>query len=240
MDQTTLHVVTPAQSSLTSALEQRLEGHARVRQRDTVPRPRELGTGDLVVLDFDAFPQVVDARELHALLEGGRFEVWLVRSDAAAVPAWFDSRRWASVRIVSPAGDELAASILEHLVGPPAAEIARLVLVRERGLGEVEGLVRAVCERPWDVRHPRQLAKVIDMRFLALKHKLKELGFGRVEHFITYVRWVAFEQLVAVHRLRVPLAQRLAGIKDPSNLRRQLERARRGSAQALKRLKGVA
>jgi hypothetical protein len=48
---------------------------------------------------------------------------------------------------------------------------------------------------------------------------------------------VAFEQIMAAHRLRAPLASRLAGITDLSNLRRQLDRARRGSARALRRLK---
>jgi hypothetical protein len=70
-----------------------------------------------------------------------------------------------------------------------------------------------------------------------VKRTLSGLGFQRVEHFMTYVRWVAFEQILAAHRLRPSLASRLAGITDLSNLKRQLSRARRGSAKALRRLK---
>jgi hypothetical protein len=68
---------------------------------------------------------------------------------------------------------------------------------------------------------------------------LANLGFTRVEHFITYVRWSAVEQLVSKRGLRLPVAQHLMGIADVSNQRRQLDRVRRGSPFALGSLGGA-
>ena len=134
--------------------------------------------------------------------------------------------------------DTVAAALTRRIVGPSGSEIAALVLASESGLtGDIAAMVRVVCERSWELRHPKQLAAALGMRLPAVKGALAALGFERVEHFMTYVRWVAFEQIMAVHRLKAPLASRLAGITDLSNLRRQMSRARRGSARALRRLK---
>jgi len=46
-----------------------------------------------------------------------------------------------------------------------------------------------------------------------------------VEHLIIYVRLVAYEQLIATAGLPVATARVLAGIPDPSNMRRHARRA---------------
>ena len=178
-----------------------------------------------------------DAPNLLPLLT--RLEVWLVAGERAVSPGWLDAVRWPGVKLThgGEGFDAVASALLRRIEGPTGAEISALVLSREPGLTEVAPLVRAVCERAWEVRHPKQLAAALGTRLPAIKRTLLELGFHRVEHFMTYVRWVAFEQIMAAHRLRAPLASRLAGITDLSNLRRQLDRARRGSARALRRLK---
>jgi hypothetical protein len=218
-------------------LEERLGRHARVQHHVGLPGAKAVHSADILVIDLDDAPESPDAPNLLPLLT--RLEVWLVAGERPVSPGWLDAVRWPGVKLTHGEGgfDAVASALLRRIVGPGGPEIAALVLAREPGLAEVAPLVHAVCERAWEVRHPRQLAAALGTRLPALKRTLSALGFERVEHFMTYVRWVAFEQIMAAHRLRAPLASRLAGITDLSNLRRQLDRARRGSARALRRLK---
>jgi hypothetical protein len=236
----TVHVVASARTSLLTGLEERLERHARVQHHAGLPSPKAVHSADILVIDLDDAPESPDAPNLLPLLT--RLEVWLVAGERTVSPSWLDVVRWPGVKLTHSEGgvDAVAAALLRRLVGPSGPEIAALVLAREPGLAEVAPLVRAVCERAWELRHPKQLAAALGTRLPAIKRTLAGLGFQRVEHFMTYVRWVAFEQIMAAHRLRAPLASRLAGITDLSNLRRQLNRARRGSARALRRLKAGA
>jgi hypothetical protein len=241
----TVHVVASARTSLLAGLEQRLGRHARVQHHAGLPSAKAVHSADIVVIDLDDGPDSPDARVLLPLLT--RLEVWLVAGERSVSPSWLDAVRWPGVQLIHCDGaerasgfDGVAAALQRRIEGPTGPEIAALVLAREPGLAEVAPLVRVVCERAWEIRHPRQLAAALGTRLPALKRSLTALGFARVEHFITYVRWVAFEQILAVHRLRAPLASRLAGVTDLSNLRRQLDRARRGSSRALRRLKAGA
>jgi hypothetical protein len=238
----TVHVVASARTTLLTGLVERLGSHARVQHHAALPGAKAVHSSDILVIDLDDAPESPDAPNLLPLLT--RLEVWLVAGERAVSPSWLDAVRWPGVKLAhcDPAArasgvDAVASALLRRLEGPSGPEIAALVLAREPGLADVQTLVRAVCERAWEVRHPKQLAAALGTRLPALKRTLQALGFDRVEHFMTYVRWVAFEQIQAAHRLRAPLASRLAGITDLSNLRRQLDRARRGSARALRRLK---
>ena len=233
----TVHVVASARTSLLAGLEQRLEGHAHVQQHAGFPSPKAVRSTDILVIDLDDAAESPDAATLLPLLT--RLEVWLVAGERAVSPGWLDAVRWPGVKLTHGEGgvDGVATALLRRIAGPSGTEIAALVLAREPGLVEVAPMVRVLCERAWEVRHPRQLAAALATRLTTVKRTLVGLGFERVEHFMTYVRWVAFEQIMAVHRLRAPLASRLAGITDLSNMRRQMSRARRGSARALRRLK---
>jgi len=236
----TVHVVASARTSLLEGLEERLEGHAHVQHHVGLPGAKAVHSTDILVIDLDDAPESPDAPNLLPLLT--RLEVWLVAGERPVSPGWQDAVGWPGVKLTHSGGglDAVASALLRRIEGPTGPEIAALVLAREPGLAEVAPLVHAVCERAWEVRHPRQLAAALGTRLPAVKRTLSGLGFERVEHFMTYVRWVAFEQIMAAHRLRAPLASRLAGITDLSNLRRQLDRARRGSARALRRLKAGA
>jgi len=240
----TVHVVASARTSLLQGLEERLGRHARVQHHVALPSAKAVHSTDILVIDLDDAPESPDAHNLLPLLT--RLDVWLVAGERGVGPGWQDAVRWPGVKLTHcgdaerAAGfDTVASALLRRIVGPTGPEIAALVLAREPGLtGDVVApMVRVVCERSWELRHPKQLAAALGMRLAAVKRSLAQLGFERVEHFMTYVRWVAFEQIMAVHRLRAPLASRLAGITDLSNLRRQMSRARRGSARALRRLK---
>jgi len=238
----TVHVVASARTSLLAGLEERLGSHARVQHHTRLPGAKAVHSTDILVIDLDDAAESPDAPNLLPLLT--RLEVWLVAGDRGVSPSWQDAVRWPGVKLThcdtaerASGFDTVASGLLRRIVGPTGPEIAALVLAREPGLASVAPLVRALCERSWEIRHPKQLAAALGTRLPALKHSLSGIGFERVEHFMIYVRWVAFEQIMAAHRLRAPLASRLAGITDLSNLRRQLDRARRGSARALRRLK---
>ena len=240
----TVHVVASARTSLLTGLEERLGRHARVEHHTSLPSAKAVHSTDILVIDLDDAAESPDAHNLLPLLT--RLDVWLVAGERGVGPGWQDAVRWPGVKLThcdtgerASGFDTVVAALLRRIVGPTGAEIAALVLAREPGLKgeEIAPMVRVVCERSWELRHPKQLAAALGVRLTALKRSLTELGFERVEHFMTYVRWVAFEQIMAVHRLRAPLAGRLAGITDLSNLRRQMSRARRGSARALRRLK---
>lgn len=238
----TVHVVASARTSLLTGLEERLGSHARVLHHTRLPGAKAVHSTDILVIDLDDAAESPDAPNLLPLLT--RLEVWLVAGERDVSPSWQDAVRWPGVKLThcdtaerASGFDSVASGLLRRIVGPTGPEIAALVLAREPGLAGVAPMVRALCERSWEIRHPKQLAAALGTRLPALKRSLSEIGFERVEHFMIYVRWVAFEQIMAVHRLRAPLASRLAGITDLSNLRRQLDRARRGSARALRRLK---
>jgi hypothetical protein len=240
----TVHVVASARTSLLAGLEQRLEGHAHVQQHAGLPSPKAVRSTDILVINLDDAAESPDAATLLPLLT--RLEVWLVAGERAVSPGWLEAVRWPGVKLTHNAAtgaeegggvDAVATALLRRIAGPSGTEIAALVLAREPGLVEVAPMVRVLCERAWEVRHPKQLAAALGTRLTTVKRTLVDLGFERVEHLMTYVRWVAFEQIMAVHRLRAPLASRLAGITDLSNMRRQMSRARRGSARALRRLK---
>ena len=239
----TVHVVASAHTSLLAGLEGRLGRHARLQHHVALPGPKAVHSTDILVIDLDDAPESPDAHTLLPLLT--RLEVWLVAGERGVSPSWQDAVRWPGVKLTrcdtaerASGFDTVASALLRRIVGPSGSEIAALVLASESGLtGDIAAMVRVVCERSWELRHPKQLAAALGMRLPAVKHSLAALGFERVEHFMTYVRWVAFEQIMVVHRLKAPLASRLAGITDLSNLRRQMSRARRGSARALRRLK---
>jgi hypothetical protein len=239
----TVHVVASARTSLVAGLEERLGRHARVQHHTDLPGAKAVHATDILVVDLDDAPESPDAHNLLPLLT--RLEVWLVAGERGVSPSWQDAVRWPGVKLThcdtaerASGFDTVGSALLRRIVGPSGSEIAALVLASESGLtGDIAAMVRVVCERSWELRHPKQLAAALGMRLPAVKGSLAVLGFERVEHFMTYVRWVAFEQIMAVHGLKAPLASRLAGITDLSNLRRQMSRARRGSARALRRLK---
>lgn len=239
----TVHVVASARTSLLAGLEERLARHARVQHHTELPGAKAVHSTDILVIDLDNASDSPDAPNLLPLLT--RLDVWLAEGERPVSPGWQDAVRWPGVKLThcdaaerASGFDTLGAALLRRIVGPSGSEIAALVLASEPGLtGDIAAMVRVVCERSWELRHPKQLAAALGMRLSTVKSTLGQIGFDRVEHFMIYVRWVAFEQIQAVHRLRPALASRLAGITDLSNLRRQLNRARRGSAKALRRLK---
>ncbi|HXF95254.1 MAG TPA: efflux RND transporter periplasmic adaptor subunit [Gemmatimonadales bacterium] len=205
----------------------------------------EIAAADTIVADLADFPCAVDLDRLRGLVD--RCELWLVVEDTAVYSEFLKLLAHPPVQIVTCATAErtegysrLAKALTARLRGSPTQELADLVLAKEPLLRALKPLVRAVCTEPRDIRRPRDLARACGLPLVALKKRVAEFGFSRVEQFIVCIRLIAYEQAVAQHRLHANIARRLVGIRDPSNFRRQLGRARRGSPEALRRLKSVA
>lgn len=238
-----LHVVARGRTTLFTLLNEHLGRAVRIRQHLTVPPVRTLGSADVLIVDLDDLQHQPIPRNLLPFLD--QHEVWLAYGNGSVSAQWLEAAHWPNLHFVHcdtmsrAAGlRTLVASLVKRFLGPSGDEIAGLVLAREQRLRSVDPLVRAICASPWEIRHPSQLATTVGIGLSTIKRSLSELGFSRVEHFITYVRWSAFEQLVA-RGLRIPVAQHLTGIADRSNQRRQLDRLQRGSPSAIRALQGL-
>lgn len=242
--QPSLHIVARGRTTLVALLHEQLGRCARVCQHVVLPAVRSLGQADVLVVDLDDPQHQPVPTQLLPFLE--QHDVWLAYGNGSVSAQWLEAARWPKVHFVHCDGmnrsaglQSLVTSLVKQFVGPPSDELAHHIVNRERRLQSVAELVRAICDNPWRVRHPSQLAAAAGRRLAALKTAVRELGFARVEHFITYVRWSGFEQLVSVYGMRGAVAQQLTGIADPSNQRRQLDRLRRGSPSAVRTVPGL-
>jgi hypothetical protein len=201
----------------------------------------EVSATDIVVVDLHDFPSAIDQERSRRFLDYA--DLWLVVETGVASSEFLAALARPSARVVRCTALErkegfvgLTKALTSKLKGPPASNVVELVLSKEPFLRPAESLVRAICTRPHDIRHPMDLATACGLRLAALKQNLAGLGFTRVEHFIVAVRTVSYEQLVAQYRLPIQLARRFAGITDPSNHRREFRRALEHSPNAVSRI----
>ena len=228
-----------------SQLSRSLEPEFCVHPWESFPRLSEVRATDIVVADLADFPSGADLDRLRGLLDCS--DLWLVVDEGVAYAEFLQVLAGTTTHVFactphdrSDGFRSLARALGERLQGPPVHEIAELVLSKEPVLRSVEGLVRAICSRPHDIRRPRDLASAGSLRISDLKRRVATLGFTRIEHFIVTVRTVAYEQLVVQRKLPVQVARRLSGITDPSNHRREMGRALTNSPNATKRLASFA
>jgi hypothetical protein len=206
-----------------------------------LPPASGLRTGDFLVIDLLDGGHSVQASAVAGLLS--RAHALLVTGTSPVAPEWLEFSGQQPIRVVrcpscssSERFVKLVTAIEVETSGPTGAEIAAIVLERELRFAAVAEVVRTICEHPWEARHPGDLAVLAGMRLPALKDSVGKLGFRRVEHFIVAVRLIAFEELVGRGQLPSQTARRLAGLIDPSNVSRQLRRARAGSPAAFRDL----
>jgi hypothetical protein len=217
-----------------------------IRHWQTIPPRYAVGPGDLVVLDLADSPEPADPERLRVLI--GHTHLYVVVGSNPIQPVWLallasGAQARIPITIVECGPQErsgryrvLVSRLLGRLRGPSGDELAQLVLQGERFFAPAEALVRMICRDPWGVRRPRDLAAAAGMSDDSLRGSCGNLGFTRVEHFMTAVRIVALELLVRERQSPLPLARRLVGISSPTNARRQLQRARRRSARAFRKL----
>ncbi len=234
-----VHLIGSRGSAVGSMLEAASAG-ARIRYWPAPPTPAQVGSGDQVVVDLTASDGDVRPDEIGPLAEVT--DIWIVTGVDLVPATWLALARDPRVRLVSPGStpDGLSGLVkgLEQQIHVPAgADVAQLVLQHTPLLDPVAPLVTAVCEHPWRVRRPCDLAAVVGMPRHRVLQSCRALGFERVEHFITAVRMVALSLLTAERGLSLPVARHTLGISDTSNARRQLERARHRSGAALSQLR---
>ena len=214
--------------SLASQLRLRLIGRARVRVWEDWPPSRVLKSTDvLVVIPGAEFAH--NDSYLSSTIDGRT--TWLV-GIGSVDSIWLQVARLANVKVVvgepnriAETIDSVVIDILSRLRGPPTERILQLVVTSESSLIPLSRLAKAVCDNPWGVRHPRDLARQSGLSLLEIKAQCSMAGFSRVEHFITVVRLIGFEQLVAKEHLSVTVARQVVGIADRSNMRRHVRRA---------------
>lgn len=213
---------------LASSLQALLKNKACLRWGSDLP-PRLAPGIDGVVVDLREEDDPRWARVIPGL--SCITDVWLVSGLRAVSPAYLAAAQCARVRVIQAPPREpgvletlVASALLRWLEGPGPPEISQAIIQRESFLRPVAALVTRICEDPWGVRLPRDLAVTTMNTLGALRTQSRAVGFRRIEHFITVVRMLIYEQAC---RMGAPpgIARGLAGITDLSNWRRQLSRA---------------
>ena len=235
-----VHLIGSREGHVGLLLDTAVSGGARVRHWAAPPPPDQVRAGDQVVVDLTAEEPRPGPDAVAQLTQAA--DVWLVTGVDLVPASWLALSRDPRVRVVSPgSGPDPLAGLVKELAQqihvPPGADVARLVLERTPLLEPVATFVTAVCEQPWRVRRPCDLAATVGLSRHRVLQACRALGFSRVEHFITAVRMVALSLLTAERGLSLAVARHTLGITDTSNARRQLERARHRSGAALKQLK---
>jgi len=239
-----VHLFARKGSPLIAQLSQSLRGFVQVRWSERVPAVDRLETGDIFVVDLAELPPRLTPDDVASVLEHGA--LWLVPGGEPVQPYWLELASRSGTRVV-PCDAEARARGVPHLVDAlqdtlgrqSGRQLSRLVMDQEPVFRPVEPLVELICQHPWRIRRPRDLALHTGMRIGPLKRQLAELGFHRVEHFIVCVRMVAFEQLMAHERLPIAMARWRVGIGDTTNARRQLRRAKKSSRDAFLKLRSL-
>lgn len=237
-----VHLISRYPALLQRALEEGLGYRPEVRAWGTTPPRSTVRCSDIVIVDLEDLPQGVNPTALRHLVPPRR--LCLILGDRPIPAVWVALVALDNVSVVSCPGARRTGgftpvvSALADLLGrPTGGQIADMVITTEPSLAPADALVRAICCDPWDVRRPRDLAVKVGWTRGALRRACRQLGFARVEHFVISVRMLAVQQLITHWKLDSTLARSLAGVKDLSNTRRQLARARRGSSTAMQHLR---
>jgi len=225
----TVHLLGVSGSAAT--LSRALKPKVEARVWASAPPAHEVRPGDVVVVDLTDRHASVEPRRLQPLL--GRATVCLLPGDTPISPQWLNIASQPGVHVLSVSsrqvGDVTVAELLRLVGGPSGRRVAELVLNAEPTFRFVQPLVEALCQDPWSIRRPRDLARQCRVTLGLVRRQCAELGFNRIEHFIICVRLLAYSELVASEHLPIRTARALAGFGDPSNMRRHAHRAARHS-----------
>lgn len=233
-----IHLLAVSKAPLFAVLSERVHARARVRWWASAPPSGALKPGDALVIDLLDGGSAVRA---DALLPVQHIRAWLVTGKKPVAPAWLDFVTQGGDRVVrchctSGGFESLITGLESELRGPSLEHIAALVLEHEPRFASMVGIVHALLEHPWEARHPGQLATLAAIPLTSLRSACRQLGFHRVEHFMTAVRLIAMDQLVVRHRLPERVARRLVGLADASNVMKQVRHAQTGSPEAFRTL----
>lgn len=224
----TVAVLAPSHVGLARVLSRALGPQTRVIEIDSLPSVRQ-AMGWIIVIDPVDFPNSQETARLDSLADAAF--LYILLRDGVTRSEWLMAASNPKVRIV-PSGKgilgtaPIVAALRETLLGPPADILTGLVLKREPSLRVMRAAVQAVLAQPWVIRRPRDLSRILGIGIVELGHQVRSLGLLRIEHFILLVRMVTFEVIVG-SRYGVPprIARVAVGFSDPSNMRRQVDRA---------------
>ncbi len=238
-----IHVLARSSAGAFHALEAELPSAVPLCHWESMPPRHRVAQGDLLIVDLDDLPPGMGPGTLWRDGRAGVY-LWLVTGDRPVAAGWLRLVYGGAAAVLhcpqmarlggyAPLVAEVQVLLGEH--GP--LELARDVVRRAPILRRVEHLVEAVCRCPWEVRRPRDLARAVGVDPSQLRQLCRRVGFARIEHLIVFVRAAMLEVLGRRSRVSRRLARHLAGVADPSNLRRQLSRARSGSVEAFASLR---
>jgi hypothetical protein len=217
---------------LARELRQGCIGYAEVKALPDGPSGTVPASGDVLVVEA-ARPPTFLARGASRRVRRGVHMV-LVTTRGAPVPTWTGWALPPPTMIVScnraaPGyGFGRAAVAVARLVGAPsAAQLTREIVEARPRLGLLADLLRAVCEDPWVVRRPRDLAASAGVNRNDIVRRCERAGFARAEYFIAIARAELFRCLMECHGRRPMAACQLSGIGDRTNFRRVVARAKR-------------
>lgn len=194
-----------------------------------------VGPADLVVVDAQREMEIDWTRVLGS--DPDQYPpTWVLVAERAIPVGWIRVLKAPVVHLlqIDPTDDRrgvrgLVQELLGRLQGPSTTELARAITAQVPILTELESLIELICRKPWTIRRPRDLAIARVASHASIRRECRNAGFVRIEHFIHSVRLLCLEQLVSRYRVPYVRALSLAGLEDPSNLRRQLKRAIQGS-----------
>jgi hypothetical protein len=227
-----VHVVTADRGGLLAALQTSCWRDARICHWNALPKPSLVGAADLIVVDLLNSHFQVEAAAVAALSATNSL---IAISGAGVVDAaWLSLAAHGGIRIIrcnatsADSGFAPAVALVKgHLTGPAPSELCAAIMTRNPDLLRASDLIAAVCQDPWGIRRPVDLALAMVCSKASLHRRCEMLGFVRVEHLITSVRLLAYECLVNDFGRSKAVAHKLVGVNDLSNLRRQKLRANR-------------
>lgn len=246
ISKSTLHLVCRETSLLAQTIRAALPFHVEISVLQDSATDKRVAAGDLVIVDLT--DTNVGLRESSYRLVVRRAETWLVVGEehpTSIALAAFRPRRARVLFARSNGSGRDYGDVVDKLVyrfcgGDTGATLAAAILAHERALASVGDLVTVICERPRDLRRPRDLSLAVGKDLCDLRSLLRPLGFSRTEHFIIGVKMIAFEHLVGRWGVPSSKARHLLGLDDSANTRRQFRRAVLGSRDGVKRLSRIA
>ena len=223
-------VIAPTNRYLVLALGALLSDKVRVRWGFDVPSRVDSSIG-AVVIDLTGQRPPDWTQRISALTR--RADAWLLLGDNEIPSAYLALAQCRRIRLLhlptdqGPKQDRVVAAALVNWFYPSdQRDIGEAIVDREPSLGPVRGLVSIICNDPWRIRLPRDLAVATHSSLRAVRSLSRSVGFRRVEHLITAVRLLMYEE-ASCKGASSGEARRIAGIVDLSNWKRQVSRVRR-------------
>jgi hypothetical protein len=210
-----------------------------VRELSTLRFPPETGHDALLVVDLR---DPLDPRERQWTGQAAIAGVILIATSAQSVPApWLEVARQPNVQLLlTPSPDSIDEA---HFRGAVTRALERniehMVAAVRKCCGQefdaLQDVIRAVLTDPWGIRRPRDLARALGISPAQLRTRCGPVAGGRIDHVLAFIRLCACTFLAGECHIPVAAALEAVGVRDRSNFRRQVRRARAARGHASSR-----